>query len=192
MDDNQIFLGINEVEVVSINDCIKAYEILYHFMIKNEYDIYLFCAAINLLNTFVKQNKKRISYSFKSRVFFLVKILIENDFENVFVDYKRSKAESLLLIQVLGVQFSFHGIIFKDDSWHLLQKYARQISWDGIRKQKCAVTAFSIALNNPNRTNETREFKDMNLFIDEVLKKYENNEIELGPNGPIDHNGYFI
>ncbi|MCR5307737.1 MAG: hypothetical protein K6E24_01925, partial [bacterium] len=75
MDDNELYKSINSVEIVDVIDCVKAYAILYHAQVVNSYDVYLFLASINLLNTYVKQNKKAISYSFKSRIYFINELL---------------------------------------------------------------------------------------------------------------------
>ena len=110
MSDNEIYSLVNEAEVVNEYDVVKAYYILYHAEIKTSDDVYLFLASINLLSTFAKQNKKRISYSFKSRIFFLNDLLAYNDFSDVKVCYLASKATSLYMVQVYDVQFSFHEI----------------------------------------------------------------------------------
>ena len=75
MSDNELYKSIKVQEHIDIVDVVKAYTILYHAQVNNTYDIYLFLASINLLNTYVKQNKKAISYSFKSRIFFINELI---------------------------------------------------------------------------------------------------------------------
>ena len=192
MSDNELFNSITNDEIVDILDCVKAYYILYHAEIKNSSDVYLFLASINLLSTFAKQNKKRISYSFKSRIFFLNDLLIYNDFSDIKVCYLASKASSLYMVQVNDVQFSFHEIRIEKGSWDLLKKYQAQLSWDRIRKQKCATTVFNAALNKNDLTNQTRNYEDLKLKLEEVIDRYNKGEVLLAKNGLVDVNGAFI
>lgn len=192
MSDNEIYSLVNEDEVVNEFDVVKAYYILYHAEIKTSDDVYLFLASINLLSTFAKQNKKRISYSFKSRIFFLNDLLAYNDFSDVKVCYLASKATSLYMVQVYDVQFSFHEIRIEKGIWDLLKKYQAQLSWDGIRKQKCAETVFNTALSKTNLTKLTRNYEDLFVKMDEVIEKYKMGDALLAKNGLVDKNGVFI
>ena len=54
MNDNELYKSITNVEVIDIIDVVKAYAILYHAKVENSYDVYLFLASINLLNTYVR------------------------------------------------------------------------------------------------------------------------------------------
>ena len=166
MDDNLIFSNIKEQEVISDIDVVKAYSILYHALVLNENDVYLFLSCINLLSTYAKQNKKKISYSFKSRIFFLNELLAYNDFKNIKVSYFYTKSQSLYMVMVNDVQFSFHNVIIEKGAWDLLKKYQAQLSWDGIRKQMCAKTVFDVALSKDNLTKQTRDYEDLIEFLD--------------------------
>ena len=192
MNDNELFKSINDVEIVDVIDVVKAYAILYHAQINNSYDVYLFLACINLLNTYVKQNKKAISYSFKSRIFFINEILANNEFENIRLNYLYSKKEVLYVFEVLGVQFSFHGVIIEKGIWDMLKRYQAQFSWDGIRKQKCAKTVFDVALKKEELTALTRDFRNLFEYLDEVVKKYNDGIIKLDKKGLVDNNGVFV
>ena len=192
MSDNLIYQNIKEPEIVSDIDVVKAYLILYHAQIDNEYDAYLFLASINLLSTYAKQNKKKISYSFKSRLFFLNELLAYNDFNNIKVSYFYTKASSLYMVQVFDVQFSFHNVIIEKGAWDLLKKYQAQLSWDGIRKQMCAVTCFNTILNNENLTKKTRDYLDLFEFMDSKIKDFNNGLIKIDKKGLVDNNGAFV
>lgn len=192
MSDNLIYQNIKEPEIVSDIDVVKAYLILYHAQIDNEYDAYLFLASINLLSTYAKQNKKKISYSFKSRLFFLNELLAYNDFNNIKVSYFYTKASSLYMVQVFDVQFSFHNVIIEKGAWDLLKKYQAQLSWDGIRKQMCAVTCFNTILNNDKLTKKTRDYLDLFEFMDSKIKDFNDGLIKIDKKGLVDNNGAFV
>lgn len=135
MSDNLIYQNIKEPEIVSDIDVVKAYLILYHAQIDNEYDAYLFLASINLLSTYAKQNKKKISYSFKSRLFFLNELLAYNDFNNIKVSYFYTKASSLYMVQVFDVQFSFHNVIIEKGAWDLLKNIRHNYHGMGLENR---------------------------------------------------------
>jgi len=192
MDDNLIFSSIKEPEIISDIDAVKAYGILYHALVENEDDVYLFLSCINLLSTFAKQNKKKITYSFKSRIFFLNELLAYNDFKNIKVSYFYTKAQSLYMVMVNDVQFSFHNVIIEKGAWDLLKKYQAQLSWDGIRKQMCAKTVFNVALAKQNLTRKTRNYEDLMEYLNRLEEEYNNGKIILGKKGLVDLNGQFV
>ena len=192
MDDNSIFKNIKEQEIISDIDVVKAYSILYHALIENEEDVYLFLSCINLLSTYAKQNKKKISYSFKSRIFFLNELLAYNDFNNIKVSYFYTKSQSLFMVMVKDVQFSFHNVIIEKGAWDLLKKYQAQLSWDGIRKQMCAKTVFDTALSKENLTKKTRDYNDLFEFLDKKVEEFNNGKIKIEKKGLVDLNGEFV
>lgn len=192
MNDNDIFKSITTKEVVSDIDVVKAYLILYHAQVITSDDVYLFLASLNLLNTYAKQNKKAIDYSFKSRLYFLNKILAYNDIPDIRISYFYTKKEQLYMFQIKDVQFSFHGIIIEQGVWDLLKKYQAQLSWDGIRKQMCAVTCFNIALEKDNLTQETRNYENLKEFLNNKVNDYKNGLIKIDKKGLVDNTGNFI
>ncbi len=192
MDDNLIFSNIKEQEVISDIDVVKAYSILYHALVLNENDVYLFLSCINLLSTYAKQNKKKISYSFKSRIFFLNELLAYNDFKNIKVSYFYTKSQSLYMVMVNDVQFSFHNVIIEKGAWDLLKKYQAQLSWDGIRKQMCAKTVFDIALSKNNLTKQTRDYEDLMEFLDKKVEDFNKGLIKIDKKGLVNQSGDFV
>lgn len=192
MDDNLIFSNIKEQEVISDIDVVKAYSILYHALVLNENDVYLFLSCINLLSTYAKQNKKKISYSFKSRIFFLNELLAYNDFKNIKVSYFYTKSQSLYMVMVNDVQFSFHNVIIEKGAWDLLKKYQAQLSWDGIRKQMCAKTVFDVALSKNNLTKQTRDYEDLMEFLDKKVEDFNNGLIKIDKKGLVNQSGDFV
>lgn len=192
MNDNELYKSIKEIELIDSIDVVKAYAILYHGQVENSYDVYLFLACINLLNTYVKQNKKAISYSFKSRIFFINDIIATSTFDDIKINYLASKSELLLMYEVLGVQFSFHGIIMEKGIWDMLKKYQAQFSWDGIRKQKCAKTVFDTILSKKELTALTRDYRNLYEYLDEVVDLYKKGDIILSKKGLVNKEGLYI
>ena len=192
MSDNELYKSITEVEIIDVIDVVKAYAILYHAKLENSYDVYLFLASLNLLNTYVKQNKKAISYSFKSRIFFVNEIIANGEFSDIKINYLASKAEQLLMYEVLGVQFSFHGIIMEKGIWDMLKKYQAQFSWDGIRKQRCAKTVFDTIISKKELTALTRDYRNLFEYLDEIINLYKKGEVILSKSGLVNKEGVFI
>jgi hypothetical protein len=142
-------LQMNDAEVVSEYDKLLASTVLSHANVETVGDCYLYCASINLMSAYVKQNrlkdyrfKQNIEYFLASIAYYvpgLVRVSIQNDINT-----------SLLVVNISTIQFSFHSVkippylssIFRDlwDSQDI-------IMWDEIRKQHCAVSLFHSALN---------------------------------------------
>lgn len=120
-------------------------------------DVLLFCASINLMNTYVKQgeNKKSFGYFFKSYVPRLIEQLETTPIEGVVCNTSMDKNSPVTMVVICGVQFSFHCV-----------KGAKrwidgtEMPFDGIRKQKCAGTLFrmaeatSLLQSNRNKANQ--------------------------------------
>ena len=67
--------------------------------IENVFDVFMFCTAINLLNTYVKQQKK-ISYQFKKEIDVLISLLSINNFDGIKIDYQKDNNGTLLVINI--------------------------------------------------------------------------------------------
>ena len=67
--------------------------------IENVFDVFMFCSAINLLNTYVKQQKK-ISYQFKKEIDVLISLLSINNFDGIKIDYQKDNNGTLLVIYI--------------------------------------------------------------------------------------------
>lgn len=187
---NKLFKEIKN-EIVVEKDVAKAYIILYNIQMNNWADVYLFCSCINLLNTYVKQDGAKIGYSFKSRVHFLVSILASKFIEGIKIDNKVSPKDSLFIVDIYGVQFSFHNVKINADIWRSLKEYQTQISWDGIRKQQCATTVFNYAYALEERSNLTKYEENLDDFMQKVLKEYDEGKYIIEKRGLISINGTF-
>ena len=126
-------------------------------------DVLLFCASINLMNTYVKQpGCKGFGYFFKSFVPRLIKQIEDTPIEGVACNTSMDKNSTVTMVVVYGMQFSFHCV-----------KGAKKwitdtvIPFDGVRKQKCAGTIFKMATANqllrsdwnPDSAESQRQFE---------------------------------
>ena len=112
----------------------------------------LFCASLNLLNTYVKQKNSDIGYGFKYSINRLFFALLQNHITDVKVGMdivisKKGNEIAYVIVQVDDVQFSFHQIKMTEAA-HLLRERTNLIhnlEFDGLRKQMCAVSVFEMA-----------------------------------------------
>ena len=162
-----------EKEIVSEIDIVKACTYLDNMALRSRGDMLLYCASLNLCNTYVKQPDSKIGYLFKNELGFLLAIAINTDIEGVFFDIQEDKG-SLLVVQIANIQFSFHNV-----SRYKLGKITRKpsllksIEWDGVRKQKCANTVFYLAEANPFEiTGKTFRGKSLADKVERTVETY--------------------
>lgn len=173
-----IELQANDKEWIEDVMAVKAYYIIKNIFIENVHDVFLFCSALNLLNTYVKQDKK-IGYQFKLELNYLLAVLKNNKIEGISIDYQNNNG-NLLVIDILGVQFSFHNPKITNELKRIIgSDYKKDITWDGIRKQQCARTVFELAISCPNRTNSTFRGKDLDKCVERLIENYQNNKISF-------------
>lgn len=137
-------------EEVSELDAYMAKWIIRKYRVNSASGLFLYCASLNLLNTWVKQDGVKRNYWFKSKVENVAIITRKYNFPDVFIDYQMKMPNDkygLMIFQLGPLQFSFHNVrrsLLIDDI--LSSPIAREIEWDGVRKQKCAATIFYMAL----------------------------------------------
>lgn len=149
---NEKFLACQSLqkEIVSDDEALKALTCIEWLDISRIEDCFLFCAALNLCNTYVKQPGRKIDYSFKAKLPRLLKAVADRRIDGILFDFQKDKRTSLLVVQIGKVQFSFHGVR-SDEILEILDAHNElisQLEWDGIRKQMCAVSVFDIAEKN--------------------------------------------
>lgn len=135
-----------EKEVISKTQSEKAKDIISSLYISDEKDVLLFCSALNLLNTYVKQADSDIDYAFKGAIGRLLIALRNSFINNIQLDYF-PKQNSLLIVQIHNIQFSFHCLRKTKLLFDMVQKYSSTLEWDGLRKQSCAGKIFNIVYN---------------------------------------------
>ena len=158
----------------------RAEDIIKHSVLNNTQDIFRYCSAINLMNSYVKMHKKEETYWFKSFVSHALYNVITKDIPDVtfcFEGGRKGKFNpnkvitDLTVVNVGGMQFSFHQVGYKQSIFDVLKKqredfqnkqqskYLEQM-WEGVRLQPCAEDVFAFANNLDGLTQERFEWDD--------------------------------
>ena len=131
-------------EPSSEDEAYRALEYAKSMQLEQSGDVLLFCAAVNLMNAFVKQPDCRsFGYTFKAEVPRLIERLQKSPIEGVRFDCSMDGRNSLTVVEICGLQFSFHCVRVSG-----LRHHDSRIPFDGIRKQRCASTLFRLAETN--------------------------------------------
>ena len=165
-----IRLQDGDKEYISDEDAFASYVYVREMKLELEGDFLLFLACINLLNTYVKQNDAKIGYAFKREIDYFIDVCIRknNNVLRISEENDGSKG-NLLMIQINSIQCSFHSALYKNDGIVL----DNTIKWDGIRKQKCALTIYNNCRSNKLlRSNITYRGADLDMVVDRYLDNY--------------------
>lgn len=157
-------------EYISDEDAFASYVYVREMKLELEGDFLLFLACINLLNTYVKQSDAKIGYAFKREIDYFIDVCIRmnNNVLRISEENDGSKG-NLLMIQINSIQFSFHSALYKNDGIVL----DNTIKWDGVRKQKCALTIYNNCRSNKLlRSNITYRGADLDMVVDRYLDNY--------------------
>lgn len=158
----------SEKELVSDEDVVRALNILRYIDYKKVPDAFLGCASLNLLNTYVKQKDSQLGYRFRVYLSELLKGIEDiNQPKSIKILYQQGEKNTNIMFVFWDFQFSFHNEKRNEVIDKL--KTTRDIPWDGIRKQHCAVSIFKFATNNSWITNKTLDGNDLRKFIDEEV-----------------------
>lgn len=183
MDDNEKFklfcdwlndecrqLQNSDREDISDEEAFRAY--LYIKLMKLELagDFLLFLACVNLLNSYVKQDNAEIGYSFKREIDYFLEICLRKNNKMLKIcEENDGDKGNLLIIQLYSIQFSFHSIKYRYSETELY----KDIEWDGIRKQKCALTLYRRCIDNRIlRSNITFRGDDLYSKIEQYMDSY--------------------
>ena len=168
-----------EKEVVSDECAFEALYIIKNMYIEDAGDALLYCASVNLLNTYVKQENRKIGYFFKSEINYITSVILNKDIKDVYVDLQENG--NLLVIQIFNLQFSFHFIRKEEDIKKLCDSdHYKKMQWDGIRKQNCAVTLVRLVRENNIRFSTlTYRNKKLSDNIDKTLNLYNEGKISF-------------
>ena len=134
-----------EKETVSEASMLEAKEIVDTMKPKTINDVLLYSVSLNMLNTFVKQKQRQITYYFKNNVIdVLVNSIIDNNIEDAIYTITYDRGMTICYIQVFGIIFSFHQVIIPDSIKDKIFNYkgCKPIVFDNVRKQKLAVTLY--------------------------------------------------
>ncbi|WP_027868839.1 hypothetical protein [Eubacterium sp. AB3007] len=160
-----------EREYITDDEAIAAINVLNFAKYNKVPDIFLGCAAYNLLNVYVKQKTSGLSCSFHRFIREIIKGIEDvNQPKTIRLAFDTSENLNLLIINFWDFQFSFQSMRLTDQIKNLLSN--RLLTWDGIRKQKCAGTIFRFALDNSWISNTTLGGEDLRAFIEREISIY--------------------
>ncbi len=142
----------------------------------NTYDeAFVYFAALNYLNAYVKKDRKNLSYSFKNKVQPGIYAILTNKLNKIRFYYE--KKERVCYISFYDFIFSFHYVDLNLEMYDYLSN-ERRIEFDGIRKQCTADLILGITLkdfsNNYNLDNNQASIRTVENqigFINGTLDK---------------------
>lgn len=173
---NNIAKNLQETnEIITEEEILKAITYLNNIYIEDTGDCLIYLSALNLCNTYVKQNNSKIGYTFKKGIKNLIDILNYRDIKDIYINSIQNKG-TLYIFQIGDIQFSFHD----EKPADINERYLKELSWDGIKKQRCAKSLFNSTINNQIRTsNQTFRGKNLNEKIEKTLENYKQNKLDL-------------
>ncbi len=142
---NELCRSMQETkEPVTREEADRALDYARSMDLKGAGDVLLFCSAINLMNTYVKQpGCKKFGYFFKGYVRKVFDYICLHPTEGINCNIQMDGKNSLAIVEVFGIQFSFHCVRGSKSITD-----GTTIEFDGIRKQRCAATLFKMAEAN--------------------------------------------
>ena len=165
----------NETEIINDEDIIKAITYINNMIIEDTGDCLIFLSALNLCNTYVKQTNSKIGYTFKKYIEYITDILNHKNIKDIHISKIKNNG-TLIIFQIGEIQFSFHD----EKRIEINEKYQSDLTWDGIKKQKCAKSIFTSATNNKLRTtNKTFRNHDLEEKVNKTLKNYQLEKIDI-------------
>lgn len=166
-----------EKEYIHEYEVVRALNVANFCAYKNVADIFLGCAAINLVNTFVKQDCANLNYQFRRHLRRILLAIWELKDKRIQVCIEQKGTFNILIIEICGFQFSFKG----EKESEIVRKIAkgRYLKWDGIRKQQCASTIFLSAQCNDFISNLTTSGNNLLDLLDMEETNYDNGYYEF-------------
>lgn len=149
--------NIPEEEILE-KDVVRALSVLNYIAYLSVADIFLGCAAVNLLNAYVKRKDSKVSYSFKCHLGPILNAIARLRPLFVTVGYDNSRNWHMLQIDFKGFQFSYKAIKQSD---FVKQLSGKALEWDGVRKQPYARTIFDFALSSEFLSDETLDHSSL-------------------------------
>ena len=160
-------------EYISDYEAIAAINVLNFAKYNKVPDVFLGCAALNLLSVYAKQKDNSLSFNFLRLIFEVLKGIEDvNQPKTIKLTFDNSDKLSLLIISFWDFQFSFQSMKYTEQVKNLESKNV--LKWDGIRKQKCAATIFKFALDNKWISNITLGGEKLRDFIKKELDIFDN------------------
>jgi len=140
-------------KTITLNQAVLARNLVNKMSINNAQDCFLYFSSLNLLNAYVKKayasNEFKKNYFFKPLVAKGIEQIVDKDIQNV----RFSATRSLCMINVDGLQFSYH-CVFGTDKFNNNERNHIHDVWEGIRLQPYAYEVFETAQRLPNLSPE--------------------------------------
>ena len=175
----------HEKEFVENETAAKAIIIIKNMRINKIGDAFLYAAALNVMNTFVKQskeNKKDIGYFFKRNTDVVANYLLNNPDEDVKLEIQMDQGMTLLVAMMFDMQFSFHQVVITESNEKFKAKDFEnpELRWDGVRKQSFANTVFNFALEQSfERTDIMLDGTPLNEGMEKLLNDLREEKLTL-------------
>lgn len=162
-------------ELIEDEDAVVALVSLNTLPYKSIADCFLGCAAVNLLNSYVKQNNSKLKHGFKRHLIEILKGIEDLNVPNIIqVTYDNRKKEEILQITFWRFQFSFKYMRFSEQI-EILQS-RNFVEWDGIRKQPYALSIFNTVYNCEFISELTLGGKNFKQKVEEEINAYRNGD----------------
>lgn len=164
-----------EPEEIDDIDIAKAIYYLNNIYIEQIGDCLIYLSSLNLCNTYVKQTKSKIGYRFKKGIEYFIDILNHKQIDNIYINCTNNNG-MLYIFQIGNIQFSFHD----EKKVEINDKYLKDITWDGIKKQPCAKSIFNSVIQNKIQvTNKTYRGKNLEEKIKRTEENYKDGKITI-------------
>ena len=161
----------DNLDSISKEDVVTAFIILNYSCFDNDADLFLGCAAINLLNAYAKHVDSELGFYFwrhLNTIFKGIEDLGRN--ENIKVFYGGNDIDHRLIIRFRDFQFGFR---FEKDN-ELIYKIAEKgyLKWDGIEKRHYAKMILNHALASEVISNLTLSGNDLRSMIKSEISEF--------------------
>lgn len=162
-------------EFIDEEDVVVALVSLNLLPYKSIADCFMGCAAVNLLNSYVKQKNAKLNYGFKRHLIEILKGIEDLNVPNIIqVTYDNRKQEGILQITFWRFQFSFKSMRFSEQI-EILQS-RNFVEWDGIRKQPYALSIFNTVYNCEYISELSLGEKNFKQKVEEEIESYRNGD----------------
>lgn len=156
---NELCIELNtyDKEVVSEETMQEAKNVVDYLKPESLIDVMIYCSSLNVLNTFVKQKQKKISYYFKNNVKdVLLNSIVDNEIEGVKFYITDDCNMSIVYVMVGNLIFSFHQVRMTNEEKEAFINSSNYqlIEFDDVRKQKCSVSLYYNVLEYYNKISD--------------------------------------
>lgn len=179
--------GSVEAKKVDNKQAKKAYILLKTMMLNNVEDYYLYFASINLLNAYTKQGDATEEFKGRySHKYFVTQALdsaIANNMLGVTFSHNKDGKDHVLLVNIEGTQFSFHGVIPSgkmDFAANEEKIQHKKEEWEGVKLQPFAGTLFNEATKLDYLSQGTIAGCTVENLLQEIDNEFKQEEFKQG------------